>query len=77
MGHFEACEAVNDDKYHLNNCQFTRSLEKIENVDLFYEAQGLEPFVDAMQQARMPVLLVKPCSTGTHLRCLIRKGLTR
>ena len=25
----------------------------------------------------MPVLLVKPCSTGTHLRCLIRKGLTR
>ena len=30
-----------------------------------------------MQLARMPVLLVKPCSTGTHLRCLIRKGLTR
>ena len=40
-----------------------------------YEAQGWELFVDATQCARMPVLLVKPCSTGTHWRCLIVKIL--
>ena len=35
----------------------------------------MELFVDATQCARMPVLLVKPCSTGTHWRCLIVKIL--
>ena len=35
----------------------------------------MELFVDATQCARMPVLLVKPCSMGTHWRCLIVKIL--